>query len=162
MQMVCVLSVCHLAGCSNSYIIAMNMQRNINWLNIKWERCMQMLICYWENFLNAQSMLNVICLRLTALIYILCTHVVWLYNSASEMFVNINIKSFGELLRVFVHGFRSRIVISRNFMLSTICNSPCSIYSKLWAWWRTLLYVHLWLATYVYSLRNPWISLHWL
>ena len=34
-------------------------------------------------------------------------------NSASEMFVNLNIKSFGELLRVFVHGFRSRIIISR-------------------------------------------------
>ena len=65
------------------------------------------------------------------------------HNSASEMFVNLNIKSFGELLRVFVHGFRSRMVISRNFMLSSICNSPCSIYSKLWAWWRTLLFVHL-------------------
>ena len=65
------------------------------------------------------------------------------HNSANEMFVNLNIKSFGELLRVFVHGFRSRITISRNFMLSSICNSSCSIYSKLWAWWRTLLYVHL-------------------
>ena len=64
-------------------------------------------------------------------------------NSASEMFFNLNIKSFGELLRVFVHGFRSRITISRNFMLSSICNSSCSVYSKLWAWWRTLLYVHL-------------------
>ena len=65
------------------------------------------------------------------------------HNRASEMFVNLNIKSFGELLRVFVHGFRSRITVSRNFMLSSICNSSCSIYSKLWAWWRTLLYVHL-------------------
>ena len=55
----------------------------------------------------------------------------------------MHIKSFGELLRVFVHGFRSRITVSRNFMLSSICNSSCSIYSKLWAWWRTLLYVHL-------------------
>ena len=70
-------------------------------------------------------------------------------NSASEMFVNLNIKSFGELLRVFVHGFLSRITISRIFMLSSICNSSCSIYSKLWAWWRTLLYVHLGQATYV-------------
>ena len=39
------------------------------------------------------------------------------HNSASEMFVNLNIKSFGELLRVFVHVFRSRITVSRNFML---------------------------------------------
>ena len=59
------------------------------------------------------------------------------HNSVSEMFVNLNIKSFGELLRVFVHGFRSRITISRNFMLSSICSSSCSIYSKLWAWWQT-------------------------
>ena len=38
-------------------------------------------------------------------------------NSASEMFVNLNIKSFGELLRYFVYGFRSRIMISGNLML---------------------------------------------
>ena len=31
---------------------------------------MQMLICYCENFLDAQLMSNVACLRLTALIYI--------------------------------------------------------------------------------------------
>ena len=48
------------------------------------------------------------------------------HNSASEMFVNLNIKSFGEFLQVFVHGFRSRIIISRNFMLSSICSSSCS------------------------------------
>ena len=88
-------------------------------------------------------MSNVTCLRLIALIYIVhpCGLIVKktvltklkvaynnslrrfmglpLHNSASEMFVNLNIKSFGELLRVFVHGFRSRITISRNFMLST-------------------------------------------
>ena len=93
-------------------------------------------------------MSNVTCLRLNALIYIVhapmwfdSTKTVltklkvaynnslrrfmglpW-HNSASEMFVNLNIKSFGELLQVFVHGFRSRIIISRNFMLSSICNS---------------------------------------
>ena len=54
-----------------------------------------------------------------------------------------NIKSFGELLRVFEHGFCSRIIISRKFMHSSNCNSPCSNYSELWTWWRTLLYVHL-------------------
>ena len=103
-------------------------------------------------------MSNVTCLRLTALIYIVhalmwfdCTKTVLTklkvaynnslrrfmglpcHNSASEMFVNLNIKSFVELLRVFVHGLRSRITISRNFMMSSICNSSCSIYSKLWA-----------------------------
>ena len=38
------------------------------------------------------------------------------HNGASEMFDNLNIKSFGELLQVFVHGFHSRIIIFRNFM----------------------------------------------
>ena len=74
-------------------------------------------------------MSNVTCLRLTALIYIVvilwfdCTKTVltklkvaynnslrrfmgllW-HNSASEMFVNLNIESFGELLRGFCTRF---------------------------------------------------------
>ena len=36
------------------------------------------------------------------------------YNSASEMFVNLNIPSFGELLRKFVCSFKSRIMNSDN------------------------------------------------
>ena len=56
------------------------------------------------------------------------------HNSASEMFVNLNIKSFGEMLRCFVYSFRSRIMISGNLMLIGIYNSPCIIYSNLWAW----------------------------
>ena len=65
------------------------------------------------------------------------------HNSASEMFVNLNIKSFGEMLRSFVYSFRSRIMISGKLMLISIYHSPCIIYSKLWAWWRTLLFVNL-------------------
>ena len=56
------------------------------------------------------------------------------HNSASKMFVNLNIKSFGEMLRSFVYSFRSRIMISGNLMLIGIYHSPCIIYSKLWAW----------------------------
>ena len=65
------------------------------------------------------------------------------HNSASEMFVNLNIKSFGEMLRCFVYSFRSRIMISGNLMLIGIYHSPCIIYSNLWAWWRTLRFVNL-------------------
>ena len=65
------------------------------------------------------------------------------HNSASEMFVNLNIKSFGEMLRSFVYSFRSRIMISGNLMLIGIYHSPWIIYSNLWAWWRTLLFVNL-------------------
>ena len=39
------------------------------------------------------------------------------HNSASEMFVNLNIKLFGEMLRCFEYSFRSRIMISGNLML---------------------------------------------
>ena len=35
-------------------------------------------------------------------------------NSASETFVNFNIRSFDELLRMFVFGFRSRLINSNN------------------------------------------------
>ena len=60
----------------------------------------------------------------------------WRY-SASEMIVNLNIKSFGEMLQCFVYGFRSRIMISENLMLIGIYNSPCIIYFKLCTWWQT-------------------------
>ena len=65
------------------------------------------------------------------------------HNSANEMFVNLNITSFGEMLRCFVYSFGSRIMISGNLMLIGIYHSPCIIYSNLWAWWRTLLFVNL-------------------
>ena len=60
----------------------------------------------------------------------------WRY-SASEMIVNLNIKSFGEMLQCFVYGFCSRIMISENLMLIGIHNSPCIIYFKSCTWWQT-------------------------
>ena len=51
------------------------------------------------------------------------------HNIASEMFVNLNLKLFGEMLWCFVYCFRSSIMISENFMLIGIYNSPCTIYS---------------------------------
>ena len=53
------------------------------------------------------------------------------HNSASEMFINLNIKSLGEMLRCFVYSFRSRIMIPGNLMSLTIYHSPCIIYSIL-------------------------------
>ena len=38
-------------------------------------------------------------------------------NSASEMFANLSIPSFDELLRIFVFGFRSRIIVSNNLII---------------------------------------------
>ena len=38
-------------------------------------------------------------------------------NSASEMFANLGIPSFDELLRIFVFGFRSRIIVSTNLFI---------------------------------------------
>ena len=40
------------------------------------------------------------------------------YNSASEMFVNLNIPSFDELLRKFVFSFSSRIQDSGNSLVN--------------------------------------------
>ena len=39
-------------------------------------------------------------------------------NSASEMFANLSIPSFDELLRIFVFGFRSRIIVSNNYYVT--------------------------------------------
>ena len=60
-------------------------------------------------------------------------------NSASEMFVNLNIRSFDELLRMFVFGFRSRIINSDTLLISSISNSTCRIYSNMWTMWDNLL-----------------------
>ena len=62
-------------------------------------------------------------------------------NSASEMFVNLNIRSFDELLRMFVLGFRPRIINSNNLLISSIYNSTFRIYSSMWTWWDNLLYI---------------------
>ena len=61
------------------------------------------------------------------------------HNSASEMFVNLNILSFGELLRKFVYSFQSRLIISDNILLSGIFNFTTPLYSPIGAWWHTIL-----------------------
>ena len=49
------------------------------------------------------------------------------YNSASEMFVQLNIKSFGELLRKYVFCFTNRLILSDNSILVSICDSSVLI-----------------------------------
>ena len=65
-------------------------------------------------------------------------------NSASEMFVNLNIHSFDEMLRIFTFGFMSRVIVSNNMLigLSNIYNSPCRLYSNNWCWWDSLLHIN--------------------
>ena len=53
------------------------------------------------------------------------------HNSVSEMFVNLNIVSFGELLRKFVYSFQSRVIMSDNILLSGISNSITPLYSPI-------------------------------
>ena len=45
------------------------------------------------------------------------------HNSASGMFVQLNIKSFGKLLRSSIHGFMNRLHCSNNLILSSTCES---------------------------------------
>ena len=123
------------------------------------------LIYCSESSLNVLLMLNDIYLRHTVLIYIVqqCGFTAlkqllkklkvayntslrrfmilpW-RNSASEMFANLSIPSFDELLRIFVFGFLSRIIVSNNLIISSIFNSTCRIYSYMWTWWDNLLYI---------------------
>ena len=51
------------------------------------------------------------------------------YNSASEMFVNVNIKSFGELIRNYIHSFMNRLQCPNNLLLSSTCKSTIPLYS---------------------------------
>ena len=63
-------------------------------------------------------------------------------NSASEMFVNLNIYSFDEMLRKFTFGFMSRVSVSNNLFISSINNSPCRLYSNIWTGWDNLLHIN--------------------
>ena len=49
------------------------------------------------------------------------------YNSASEMFVQLNIKSFGELLRKPVFCITNWLILSDNSLLVSICDSSVLI-----------------------------------
>ena len=55
-------------------------------------------------------------------------------NSASEMFVNLELLSFGELLRKFVFSLKTRISC-----LQSIYNFEIPLISKIWAWWDVIL-----------------------
>ena len=63
-------------------------------------------------------------------------------NSASEMFVNLNIRSFDEMLRIFTFVFMSRVIVSNNLLISNIYNSPCRLYSNIWSWWDSILHIN--------------------
>ena len=63
-------------------------------------------------------------------------------NSASEMFVNLNIHSFDEMLRIFTFGFMSRVIVSNNLLISNIYNSSCRLYSNIWSWLDSLLHIN--------------------
>ena len=66
-------------------------------------------------------------------------------NSATEMFVNLGIYSFDEMLRIFVFSFRSRVTASHNQLICSLCSAHCSVYSKLCAGGT---------AYYIYSQRH--------
>ena len=61
------------------------------------------------------------------------------HNSASGMFVQLNIKSFGELFRSYIHSFMNRLQCSNNCILSSICESTAPMYSNIWTWWYDML-----------------------
>ena len=61
------------------------------------------------------------------------------YNSASEMFVNLGILSFGELLKKIVFSLKTQISVSHISCLQSIYNSEIPLFSKIWAWWDVIL-----------------------
>ena len=61
------------------------------------------------------------------------------HSSARGMFVQLNITSFGELLRSYIHSFMNRLQCSNNLILSSICESTVPMYSNIWTWWYDML-----------------------
>ena len=63
------------------------------------------------------------------------------HNSASGMFVNLDIPSFVELLRKYVYSFRntSRLEPSDHIIIHGIYLSQFQLQSGIWVWWRDIL-----------------------
>ena len=53
------------------------------------------------------------------------------YNSASEMFVNLNIPPFSKLLQKFVFSFKTRIIESDNSLVNCIVTFPIPLVSSM-------------------------------
>ena len=64
------------------------------------------------------------------------------YNSASEMCVYLDIKSFGEMMRNNIYDFIQRLQESNNCIITSFLNSTVPITSHIWCWWRSML--HIW------------------
>ena len=54
-----------------------------------------------------------------------------LRNNPSEMFVNLYIRSFHEMLGIFTFGFMSRIIVSNSVLITNNYNSPCRLYIQI-------------------------------
>ena len=54
------------------------------------------------------------------------------HNSVSEMFVNLNIPSFGEFLRKSVFSFKSRIMNLDNLLVNGIVRSATQLFGKIY------------------------------
>ena len=50
------------------------------------------------------------------------------YNSASEMFVNLNIPSFNELLLKFAFSFKTKVIESDNSFVNSIVTSTIDLF----------------------------------
>ena len=61
------------------------------------------------------------------------------HNSASGMFVNLNIPSFGKLLSKYVYSFRNRLETSDNVIICGIYLSHFPLQSGIWDWWGDIL-----------------------
>ena len=59
--------------------------------------------------------------------------------TATEMFVLLNIKSLGGLLRKCVFCFINRLTLSDNYKLVSICDSSVPIFSKIGNWWYDIV-----------------------
>ena len=67
------------------------------------------------------------------------------YNSASEMFVVLNIPSFGELLGIFAFSLMITISSPMNSFMVNIYSSFVPMFSKTWSWWYSILTISLFL-----------------
>ena len=86
--------------------------------------CTYLRCLYQNGFENVESSVTIVCVVPSSIIFS------W-RNSDNEIFVNLNINSFHEMLRIFTFEFMSIIIDLNNLLISNIYNSPCYLYSNI-------------------------------
>ena len=80
------------------------------------------------------------------------------YHSAREMFVNLGLPSFPELIRKHINLFVERLESSKNHIISKLVQSVVPLFSNIWKFWfKQTSGLYVWFYTILWSFHIVFI-----